>query len=102
VIQAIKCVSRGEALLNPTITSKLLKQIRIKEEENPKLSRNEQDLLRFIALGLDNQEIARRQCRSLKSLEAALSRLYTRLRLRNRVQAAIFAVKQGLVSLEEL
>jgi DNA-binding NarL/FixJ family response regulator len=65
------------------------------------LSPTERDLLRYVALGYENDDIARALDVSSKTIANRLSQLYLRLEVSNRVRAATLALRSGLVSLNE-
>lgn len=65
------------------------------------LSPTERDLLRYVALGYENDDIARALAVSSKTVANRLSQLYLRLEVSNRVRAATLALRSGLVSLSE-
>jgi NarL family two-component system response regulator LiaR len=105
LVRAIHQVYRGEASLHPTVARQVLTQL--SNPEPPQLSPVEQltgrelDALRLIARGLSNQEIARRMEVSEATVHTHVSKLLAKLKLTNRTQAALFALKNGLASLDD-
>ncbi len=83
--------------------SLLVNQARLVEEhrQHIQLTPDELVLLRKVALGYDNEQISEHLQISAKTVSNRLSQLYLRLEVRNRVQAANFALRNGLVDLKE-
>jgi len=104
LIQAIGAVSRGEAYLSPTITLKLVRELRrpagLPLTEEP-LTGREVEVLKLVAHGLSNQELADRLVISERTVGAHISTILSKLHLANRTQAALYALREGLVSLNE-
>jgi len=99
LVRAIRQVHRGEPSLNPTIARKLLQEIARPVERQPAaeaLTAREMDVLRLIAQGLSNQEIANRISVSEPTVRAHVSRILGKLHLASRTQAALYAVREGL------
>jgi NarL family two-component system response regulator LiaR len=99
LVRAIRQVHRGEPSLHPTIARKLLQEIARPAELQPApeaLTAREMEVLRLIAQGLSNQEIADRISVSEPTVRAHVSRILGKLHLASRTQAALFAVREGL------
>jgi DNA-binding NarL/FixJ family response regulator len=108
LLRAIRAVARGEALLGASIASRVLEQF---SEVPPKpvprpptspsplfgeLTPRELEVLRLIAQGLRNREIAQRLVISEKTVGNHISNIFTKLQVANRVQAIIRAREAGL------
>lgn len=103
LVRAIRQVHRGEPSLHPTIARKLLKEISDPPEPQPApeaLTEREVAVLRLIARGLRNQEIADRLVVSEATVRAHVSHILAKLHLASRTQAALYAVREGLMSEE--
>lgn len=100
--EAIRRVSKGEALLHPAVAAKLMQEFAQPERaaSGGPLTERELDVLRLIARGLANKEIARELVLSEKTVKTHVSNILAKLQLADRTQAALYAVKQGLVELE--
>ncbi|GAA2675972.1 MULTISPECIES: response regulator [Actinoplanes] len=106
LIDGIRTVARGEALLAPAVTRGLVGRFgdRVKparaapDERLGVLTAREVEVFRLIAEGLSNAEIAGRLVISQETVKTYVSRILTKLALRDRVQAVILAHRSGLVS----
>ena len=99
LVRAIRQVHRGEPSLHPTIARKLLQEIARPVERQPApeaLTERELTVLRLIAQGLSNQEIADRIAVSEPTVRAHVSHILGKLHLASRTQAALYAVREGL------
>jgi NarL family two-component system response regulator LiaR len=99
LVRAIRQVHRGEPSLHPTIARKLLEEIARPAELQPApeaLTDREMMVLRLIAQGLTNQEIADRIAVSEPTVRTHVSRILSKLHLASRTQAALYAVREGL------
>jgi NarL family two-component system response regulator LiaR len=99
LVLAIRQVHRGEPSLHPTIARKVLQEIARPAELQPApeaLTHREMTVLRLIAQGLGNQEIADRLGISEPTVRAHVSHILGKLHLASRTQAALYAVREGL------
>ncbi len=98
--EAIRTVNRGEGLLHPRIASKLMHEFAGEQERTDTieaLTEREMDVLRLIAQGKSNREIAREFVLSEKTVKTHVSNILAKLRLADRTQAALYAVRNRLV-----
>lgn len=104
LVQAIHQVCRGESSLHPTIARKLLQEL-IRPPERPPtpepLTEREVAVLRLIARGLSNQEIAAELVISEATVRTHVSNILSKLHLASRTQAALYALREGLASLDD-
>lgn len=100
--QAIRTVHRGEALLHPSIAAKLMREYAGGESraKGDLLTDRELEVLRHLARGMSNKEIAKSLVLSEKTVKTHVSNILRKLDLADRTQAALYAVKQGLADLE--
>jgi DNA-binding NarL/FixJ family response regulator len=105
LVEAIRVIAAGEALLAPSVTRRLLDRIASKlppasEATNPAvadLTERELEVLKLMARGLSNAEIAEKLFVSETTVKTHVSRVLGKLDLRDRVQAVIMAYETGLV-----
>jgi DNA-binding NarL/FixJ family response regulator len=103
LMQGIRAASVGEALISPHIAAKVLQRIRAtsvspsQARSGPELSERETEVLRLIANGKDNADIAQELHISPKTVKNHISNILMKLQIENRIQAAVYAVRQGLV-----
>lgn len=104
LFQAIRDVYNGESSLHPTIARKLIRELNrpttLPPVDEP-LTDREVEVLIFVARGLSNQDIADRLVISERTVRTHVSNILSKLHLANRTQAALYALKEGLTSLEE-
>ncbi|BAL88157.1 putative two-component system response regulator [Actinoplanes missouriensis 431] len=104
LLSAIRVVTRGESVVAPSVTRRLLDRY-VTAGEGPvvaptaleSLTEREREVLGLIARGLSNAEIAGRLFLSEGTIKTHVSRVLTKLALRDRVQAVVFAYECGLV-----
>ncbi|MFT9487298.1 MAG: response regulator [Tepidibacillus sp.] len=106
LLHAIRTVQKGEAYLYPTATKRLIEgylNFAEKEEQDSLdlLSSREKEVLSFVALGYSNKEIADRLVISVKTVENHKAKIMEKLQLTTRPQLVKFAIKKGLLDLEE-
>jgi NarL family two-component system response regulator LiaR len=102
LVRAIRQVHRGEVTLHPTIAQKLLKEISSPAEQPPTpepLTEREAEVLKLIARGLNNQEIAEELVISVATVYTHVSNILAKLHLASRTQAALYALRKGYASL---
>ncbi|MFQ6015200.1 MAG: response regulator [Anaerolineae bacterium] len=108
VIDGIRAVHRGEALVDPAMALKVLEEFRRLAEEPPPvqeldaLTEREIELLRLVAKGASNKEIAQRLFLAEKTVKNQMSVIFQKLHTNNRTEAAMTALRRGLISLDEL
>ncbi|WP_055612715.1 response regulator [Streptomyces phaeochromogenes] len=104
LLHGIRTVGTGAALLDPEVTRRLVgryaARIRPSEGTSPDipLTPRELEVLRLIANGLSNSEIAATLVISPETVKTFVSRILAKLNLRDRVQAVVYAYRQGLVT----
>ena len=103
LLAAIRTIAAGDALLSPTITKRVIEQFtRIPRLAPPKeldeLTGREQEILRLVAGGLSNAEIAEELTISETTVKTHVTHILGKLGLRDRVQAVIYAYETGLIA----
>ena len=104
LVRAIRQVYRGESSLHPTIARKLLQEMSRPMQKPPTadpLTEREVEVLRLVAQGRSNQEIADELVISEATVRTHVSNILSKLHLASRTQAALYALKEGLASLDD-
>lgn len=98
---AIRRASQGEAVLNPRVAARLVKEMHARQSgaANPfhELTDRELEVLRLIATGKNNQEIADHLVISEKTVKSHITNILSKLHLSDRTQAAVFAWQSGII-----
>ena len=104
LIQAVRVVANGEALLSPNITKRLIEEFAARTREvRPsrdlqQLTDREREVMALVATGLSNDEIAQRLFVSPATAKTHVSRAMVKLGARDRAQLVVFAYESGLVA----
>lgn len=101
LLEAIRDVYRGQSSLHPTIARRLINELQRPPDLPPTkepLSEREMEILRLVARGLTNQEIAEELMISERTVRTHVSHILEKLHLANRTQAALYAHREGLAS----
>jgi two-component system, NarL family, response regulator LiaR len=103
--EAVRKAARGEAVLHPRIAARVVQELHGARTEafNPfsDLSERELEVLRLIADGLGNGEIAQRLVISEKTVKSHVSNILSKLHVADRTQAAVYAWREGVMRREE-
>jgi DNA-binding NarL/FixJ family response regulator len=104
LMRGIQSAAVGESLISPHIAAKVLQRVRattsqpdVAEAIRTELSDREIEVLKLIANGKDNAEIARELHISPKTVKNHISNILMKLQIQNRIQAAVYAVRSGIV-----
>lgn len=104
LLQAIRNVHQGEASLHPTIARKLMRELNQPPTLPPTtdpLTEREVDVLRLVAQGLSNDDIAEKLVVSERTVRTHVSHILDKLHLANRTQMALYAVREGIAKLSD-
>ena len=103
LMAGIRAAAQGESLISPTIATKVLQRIRasshqpeIEDTIRSELSDREIEVLKLIANGKDNAQIAAELVISPKTVKNHISNILMKLQIQNRIQAAVYAVRSGI------
>lgn len=103
LIAGIRAASAGESLISPQIAAKVLQRLRAQSKDvdaaetiRAELSDRELQVLKLIANGKDNAQIAGELFISAKTVKNHISNILMKLQIQNRIQAAVYAVRSGL------
>ncbi len=102
IIEGLRAAARGESLISPRIAGSLLARLRDPVDAEPPLgggalTPRERDVLELLAQGLDNPEIAQSLQMSPHTVKNHVSSILVKLQVENRIQAAVRAVRGGLL-----
>ena len=104
LITGIRAAASGESLISPQIAAKVLQRLRSQSTSEDaaatiraELSDREIEVLKLIANGKDNAQIARELFISPKTVKNHISNILMKLQIDNRIQAAVYAVRSGIV-----
>ena len=106
IVAGIRSAAAGDAMISPRIAGKLVERLREVDdrtvdapeaEEDNHLTERESEILRLIASGMDNAAIADQLIISPKTVKNHVASILEKLGLENRIQAAVYAVRRGLV-----
>ena len=98
VVDAVRSVAAGRSLLDPSVTARVVERLRNGQEEDELLARlspQERNILRLIADGLTNRQIAERVHLAEKTVKNYVSNLLSKLGMERRTQAAVYAARLG-------
>ncbi len=104
VLNAIRAVHRGASLVDPMMMTKLLTEFRRMTVESGSqdtlagLTESELSILRLLAAGASNKEVARKMGLANSTVKNKLTVLFSKIDVADRTQAAVFALKHGLVT----
>jgi DNA-binding NarL/FixJ family response regulator len=99
--QAIKAAAEGQVQLAPEAAARLMREVRTPEGLED-LTERETDVLKLLARGQANKQIARSLYIGEKTVKTHVRNILTKLNVRSRTQAALYAARTGIVPLEEL
>nr|WP_152821288.1 MULTISPECIES: response regulator transcription factor [unclassified Corynebacterium] len=116
LLRAVRVVHSGDAVLAPKVTANILRDLAAARPADPvsvvaspgeaapveELTQRELHVLRLMALGLNNQEIAEREVVSMATVKTHVRHILMKTCSRDRVQAVLFAYRRGVVSPQEL
>ena len=103
ILTAIRRVHQGETSMNPSIAEKLMREIQKSSNLKPTvdpLTEREVEILKLVAQGLPNQEIAEQLVISERTVRTHVTNILSKLHLANRTQAALYALREGLTDLD--
>lgn len=101
VIRAVKAAAAGQVHLSPQAAAKLIKDVRSPEQTEP-LTRRETEVLKLLARGHSNKQIAQALNIGERTVHSHVGAILSKLKVPSRTQAALYAIRTGLVSINTL
>jgi DNA-binding NarL/FixJ family response regulator len=105
IVNAVRAVNRGESVLHPIITRKVMNRFVAvpQESEEPEkiLGDREMEVLTLASKSLSNQEIADNLGLSLHTIEAHMRHIFSKLQVGSRTEAVLYALKKGWITIDE-
>lgn len=98
LIRAIKAAANGQVQLSPKAAARLMREVRTPESSET-LTERETEVLRLLAKGLSNKEIAQALVIGEKTVKTHVSNILSKLNVSSRTQAALYAARVGLVTM---
>ena len=98
--KAIKAAAAGQVQLSPKVAARLMREVQVPDSPES-LTERETEVLRLLARGCSNKEIAHTLSIGEKTVKTHVSNILSKLNVPSRTQAALYAVRIGLVSLDE-
>ncbi len=102
LLQAIRSAASEQAVLDPSLAGMVLRDLAGNAAADDALSEREQEVLRLLAHGHTNAEIASELVISEETVKTHVGNILSKLHIRHRMQAVVRALKQGLISLDEI
>ena len=102
LLAAVRGAARGQSVLDPTVAGSVLQELVRSSRLGADLTERETAVLRQLAHGRTNREIAEMLTISEETVKTHVGNILAKLHLAHRTQAALYALKQGLVTLDEL
>ena len=101
-LAAVRAAARGQSVLDPGVAGSVLQELARGGPLVEELSEREKDVLRQLAHGRTNREIGQALHVSEETVKTHVGNILSKLQLSHRTQAVIYAIKQGLVSVDEI
>jgi NarL family two-component system response regulator LiaR len=102
LLAAVRAAARGQSMIDPAVASTVLREMARSGLPGGELTEREIEVLRQLAHGCTNREIAEALFISEETVKTHIGNILSKLHLAHRTQALIYALKEGLVSLDEL
>lgn len=102
LLAAVRAAARGQVMIDPAVAGTVLQEMRREHLLGGELTAREREVLRQLARGRTNREIAAALFISEETVKTHIGNILSKLHLAHRTQAVIYALKRGLISLDEL
>ncbi len=102
LLSSIRAAAQGQTFFDPLVAGVVLQEITRSEKSEVQLSEREQAVLQQLALGRTNREIAEHLVVSPETVKTHVANILSKLHLSHRTQVVIYALKHGLISLDDI
>jgi two-component system, NarL family, response regulator LiaR len=106
IVNAVRAILRGESVLHPVITRKVLNRFvpgeKEKAESKGVLAKRELQVLDLAGKALSNRDIAETMGLSLHTVESHMRHIFSKLKVSSRTEAVMYAIKQGWISISDI
>jgi two-component system, NarL family, response regulator LiaR len=102
LLAAVRAAARGQSVLDPAIARSVLRDFVSSTQTGDTFTEREMEVLHSLAHGRTNREIARELVVGEETVKTHVGNILAKLHLAHRTQAVIYALKQGLISLDEI
>jgi NarL family two-component system response regulator LiaR len=102
LLAAVRAAARGQSMLDPAVAGTVLQELVSSTEMRHDLTERELDVLRLLAHGRTNREIAEELVLGEETVKTHVGNILAKLHLAHRTQAVVHAFKEGLISLDEI
>jgi len=102
LLDAVRGAARGQSVIDPVVAGTVLQDLIVRRVPGQGLTERELDVLRRLVQGGTNKQIADVLCISEETVKTHLGNILSKLHLRHRTQAVLYALKRGLVSLDDV
>jgi len=108
LVEAVRSIKAGESVLHPRIIEKLLRRavtgsVKVEEKKVVEpLTAREKEMLRLVAAGMSNKEIADKLCLSVRTVKAHLSNIFNKMNVASRSEALVMALRLGIIRLDDV
>ncbi|MGJ3238820.1 MAG: response regulator [Anaerolineae bacterium] len=102
LLDAIRSARRGQSLIDPAVAGAILRDMKQKQLPGNSLTQRETDVLLELAQGLTNKQIAEKLVIGEETVKSHVGNVLSKLHVRHRNQAMLYALKKGLISLDDI
>ena len=102
LLSAVRGATLGRSVLDPKIAGAVLQELKEQSTIEPGLTERETEVLHQLAHGRTNRAIAQQLTISEETVKSHVGNILTKLHLAHRTQAALYALKQGIIELDDL
>jgi NarL family two-component system response regulator LiaR len=102
LLSTVRAAARGQSLLGPAIAGSVFQELMGRAQIRYDLTEREMEVLRLLAHGQTNREIAEELVVTVETVKTHVGNILAKLHLAHRTQAVIHALKEGLISLDDI